>query len=886
MMRSPKKILLLFLFALYIPCKAQFCFSGPTNFAYFGGPNYIATGDFNNDGKVDVASTHSGQNVTVILGNGLGSFPVAQTFSTALNPSGIVAADLNNDGNLDLALTTIGLSDTRVEILLGNGAGSFTSNTTFTTFTNPRSLINHDFNGDGNQDLAVAMQSYSVSTVCIYFGNGQGGFGPPTIHPVDYSPHYICKGDFNNDGVMDIATANYSGYSASVLIGNGFGGFAAAVNYPTGALPCYIESSDVNADGNKDLLVTNTWSGSVSVLLGNGAGSFSLGSTIIVGQNPWSTSCADYNGDGIIDMAVARYSSNDVGIFLGAGNGVFWSPISYSLQTGANHVVNSDLNGDGRNDLIVSNVTSNAVSVLLNVAFSVTANATSTYVCPGSTVALTGSGANTYTWSGGVSNGVPFSATATNIYTVTGTNTLGCNASNTIQVIAAGPPLTISGSTAVCAGNNTTTLIAGGANTYTWSTGSTSPTITLSPSVTTNYTLYGIDISGCPNTRTFNVIVNTTPTISASASSTLFCAGVTSTLSANGALTYSWSNGATSSVVVVSPSTSITYTVVGINIGCPTDSKTLAITVNATPILTVNPTSTLLCAGQTQILNCSGASSYLWNTGSSNPSIAVSPTVNTIYTVNGLFGNGCVATKTIPITVGITPSLNVSATSSVMCQGYYSLLSVSGCTNFVWSTGNTVSPVFVTPTVTTIYTVTGTNLGCPPVVQTITIQVNPLPTVTITANSWSICASEQITLTASGALSYTWGGGQISSSIVDAPIHTITYYVQGTNSFGCTGSCTYLVGVFPCVGTEELSGEKIKVEVFPNPNSGQFTVRINEHSGNYSLTVLNLIGQKVFETKIERQNSFVNISELPRGIYTLLISGANEKLICGKVSIE
>lgn len=190
----------------------------------------------------------------------------------------------------------------------------------------------------------------------------------------------------------------------------------------------------------------------------------------------------------------------------------------------------------------------------------------------------------------------------------------------------------------ICAGA-TISLYANGANTYTWSTGATASNISVSPLVTTDYTVTGTDVNGCINTDVAQVTVNPLPHVQINGM-TAICTGNTDLLTASGANTYTWNTSATGANIGVNPTVNTNYQVTGTDGNGCVNSATISITVNPLPVVTV--TSATVCAGHTATLTASGANSYTWNTGTTGATIIASPTVTTNYTVTGTDGNSCI----------------------------------------------------------------------------------------------------------------------------------------------------------------------------------------------------------------------------------------------------
>lgn len=304
-------------------------------------PVGITSGDFNGDGNLDLAVANN-RFISILLGVGNGTFLPAILINIGDSPLiGILAADFNGDGILDLAVTNDEPGNV-ISILLGNGDGTFQSPTNYATGTRPGQFVAADFNGDGILDLAVTNDI--SGNVSIFLGNGDGTFQPSTFYPAGDAPIGITTGDFNGDGKLDLAVtdvgvgannvsvllgngdgkldlvvANENSQDISVLLGNGDGTFQPAVNYPVetvGSFPLFVTVADFNNDGLLDLAVGNLGTNNVSILLGNGDDTFQAAVNFEVGQSPEVIIVADFNNDGAIDIAVPNYESNNVSVLL------------------------------------------------------------------------------------------------------------------------------------------------------------------------------------------------------------------------------------------------------------------------------------------------------------------------------------------------------------------------------------------------------------------------------------------------------------------------------------------------------------------------------------------------------------------------------------------
>lgn len=282
-------------------------------------------------------------------------FFLAQTVEVGMGPHGIDLADFNGDGIWDLVVAD-GDSDS-VSILLGNGDGSFQEVSRVPVGLEPNAVAAGDFNGDGIWDVAAA--NGGSGDVSILLGNGDGSFVRFAAFLTGQRSHGIVVGDFNGDGIQDIAVPNGESDNVSILIGNGDGSFQDAVNYDVGSFPSSITLGDFNQDGVQDLVVTNAFSDSISILLGNGDGTFQVANTIAVGSDPESVTLGDFNGDTIVDLAVANFGLTDedpssISILIGNGDGTFSDVNDFETPKGARSTTIGDFNLDGAQDLAVS----------------------------------------------------------------------------------------------------------------------------------------------------------------------------------------------------------------------------------------------------------------------------------------------------------------------------------------------------------------------------------------------------------------------------------------------------------------------------------------------------------------------------------------------------
>ncbi|HEY4933135.1 MAG TPA: FG-GAP-like repeat-containing protein, partial [Terriglobales bacterium] len=325
-------------------------------------PFDMLAADFNNDSKLDLAVTNVGTNaVDILLGNGDGTFQNQLASPTGSSPYGVAVGDFNGDGKLDLAAANV--FGNSVSILLGNGDGTFQNQVAYATGLDPYGVAVGDFNGDGELDLAVP--NYFGNSVSILLGNGNGTFQNQVAYATGSNPIGITLGDFNGDGKLDLVVTNSSAGTVSILLGNGDGTFQNQVVYTTAGTPHGVTVGDFNGDGKLDLATANVFGNSVSILLGNGDGTFQNQATYATGTEPEKVATGDFNGDGKLDLAVTNYFDNTISILLGNGDGTFQNQIVYATGLNPEGITVGDFNGDGRLDLVVANYQNNSVSILM-----------------------------------------------------------------------------------------------------------------------------------------------------------------------------------------------------------------------------------------------------------------------------------------------------------------------------------------------------------------------------------------------------------------------------------------------------------------------------------------------------------------------------------------
>jgi VCBS repeat protein/FG-GAP repeat protein len=345
-------------------------------------PRFSAVGDFDGNNKLDLAVAGSDSDfdnasgsIWVLRGTGDGSFQTANNYDAEPNAHGIAMADFNDDGRLDLAVANRscpGCSPVllgSVSVILGNGDGSFQATANYQAGTGPTYAVAGDLNLDGKPDLIVANEglvqnNYTNGSLSVLLGKGDGTFLPATNHSAGSAPYFVSVADFNLDGKPDVAVANVvSPGTVSVLLGKGDGGFLGATGYAVGDHPLSVVVNDFNGDTKPDLAVANSSSANVSVLLGNGDGTFQTAVNYAAGSDSKSVATGDFNADGKADVAVANRST--VSVLLGGGDGTFEGSVNYAVGTAAGSLAVGEFNGDRTPDLAVVSRNPGYISFLL-----------------------------------------------------------------------------------------------------------------------------------------------------------------------------------------------------------------------------------------------------------------------------------------------------------------------------------------------------------------------------------------------------------------------------------------------------------------------------------------------------------------------------------------
>ncbi|NBX38694.1 MAG: PKD domain-containing protein [Flavobacteriia bacterium] len=410
-------------------------------------------------------------------------------------------------------------------------------------------------------------------------------------------------------------------------------------------------------------------------------------------------------------------------------------------------------------------------------------------ICPGTTIQLTATGANSYTWETGTANGGNYTPLINETLTVTGVGNNGCVNQDSMNitlypnaVVNAGPNIS------VCLGS-TVTLTATGSNTYQWNNGIVNgQTFTPPLGVTTNI-VQGTSVNGCTNLDTMILTVWSNPTLNAGPNQ-IVCQGDSTVLSATGAVTYQWTGGVTNNVYFV-PQASGMWIVAGVDANGCNGLDTLTITIPQPTVFAGNDTS--ICPGFSIPLAATLANTYQWSTNTPNGNTYTPPT-NQVLSVIGYDVNLCPAYDTLLVTVFPIPIVNAGPDISV-CFGTSVTISGSGSATYVWDNGLINGQSFVPPVGVVTYTVTGTDVhGCVDTNQMVlTVWANP---VVSAGNDQAICQGSSTSVSGSGAVSYVWNNG-VTNNTSFTPVNNANYVVVGTDIHGCTGTDNMNITIEP-----------------------------------------------------------------------------------------
>jgi hypothetical protein len=321
-------------------------------------PQDLTTTDLNGDGNLDLAVATGNNSISVLLGNGTGSFPTHTQYGVPGNPVAIIHGDFNGDGKQDVATADQRLSN--VSVLLGNGDGTLQTHQEFATGAEPVAIATADLNGDGKVDIVTA--NLNANTVSVLLGNGDGTFKTHKDYGTGKGPSAVAIGDFNGDGKLDLAVVNNTDATVSIMLGNGDGTFQTAVPYATAIGPNSVVVGNFTSADILDVAV-GTSNKLVSVLLGNGNGTLQNHKDYTIGANSGAIAAADVASNGKLSLITANYNDNTVSVLVGNGDGTFKGQSIFVTPAGPIGLAVGDFNNNGKLDIAVADYAVNLVSV-------------------------------------------------------------------------------------------------------------------------------------------------------------------------------------------------------------------------------------------------------------------------------------------------------------------------------------------------------------------------------------------------------------------------------------------------------------------------------------------------------------------------------------------
>lgn len=783
----------------------------PTPTVSAGGPTTFCAG-----GSVTLTSSASSGNVwsNGLVGQSITVTLAGSYYTTVTNGNGCMA---NSD------TVTVTVNPNPLVTVTPDGPTNFCSGDDVTLTASAGSAYSWS-TGDTLQ--AITVSSSGVYTVTITDANGCTGTASqsvtvynnpsPTISPL--GPTTFCPGgsvqlvasasssyQWSPGGqTSQIITVSSAGnYSVTVTDANGCSGTSPAETVTVDTIPtptitaggsttfcpggsvtltASVGSSYLWSTGATTQSITATSAGSYTVAVtdGNGCTGTSPATTVTVSTNPTPTITAS--------GPTSFCNGSSVDLMASAGSSYSWSTgdtvQTITVLTAGTYTV-TVTDGGG-----CSGSTSQSVTVYNNPSPTISPLSSTTF-CQGGSVQLVASASTAYSWSPGGQTSQIITVNSSGSYSVMVTDANGCSGTSPAEVVTVDtipvPTITAGGPTTFCAGGSVT-LTASAGNSYLWSTGATTQSI--SATSAGSYTVAVTDGNGCTGTSaatTVTVNANPTPNISANGPTT-FCDGDSVTLSASSAVSYAWSNGVTGQSFVTDTSGTYTVTVTDAN-GCIGTSPTTTVTVNPNPVATITPGGpTTFCQGGSVTLTSSSSTGNVWSTGVVSQSINVTQSGN--YTVEVTNGFGC-STTSSPTTVTVNPNPTPVITSTGLnglCDGDTILLTTNYIgAGHVWTPGGSTNDT-LTVTASGTYSVTYTDgNGCTGTSSSITVNIGSLPQPVITAlGPTTFCNGGSVTLFSSSNTGNLWSNGATTQfvTISTAGDYTVTV----TDGGGCSGT--------------------------------------------------------------------------------------------------
>ncbi|MBS4066190.1 MAG: T9SS type A sorting domain-containing protein [Chitinophagaceae bacterium] len=829
----------------------------------------VISSDFNNDNKPDLAFAIQGNSscLSIAMNSGSGNFLPTFTLAVGPDPVDFKALDFNNDGKTDLVTSNSGTN--QLFFVTGNGNGTFAPSFSMSMPGSPCSVIAEDLNGDSFVDLAVALEGQSV--VSILSGNGSGIFTVSSTYSVGNHPREIRAADLNNDGSMDLVTLNLMNQTLSVLISSGSGTFSQAINYQSSNLTHAIAIGDFNNDSKKDILVGLNLIlgyGNMVYLKGNGNGTFISPRSYYAGFSPGEMTSNDFNSDGFPDIAVTNDSATlpysvTIAILMNLGNGTFGPPTIMNLGSRPGGITSADYNNDGKIDIAVT-LANNTTKILLNNGSGIfntqTSFSSGTFGCQNLiSVDYNADGNMDLAFSNNINNSI-------NLYVNNG------NAS-----FSSGGGFSCIGATSIISddfnGDNIPDFAYLGAQL--WVSIATAPGMYNSainlpiPSYVQYSSTREYIVSGDFNNDGKKDILAPGYLLLASQAGGF-----------NSGIPYPLSGNANAHKLVTDINNDSNPDVI---LGLGFANYICILLGDGTGNLIYNSTYPLssydLAAGD---FNADGLVDVVGSGGGQHSGLGSGYGV----TPGGSLHNGGVSlllntAQQVPLTI---------TSPSIVCANNPFILSVSGANTYSWCTGAQTNTISAVQNVATTYSVLGkTQGGCAGIAQK-TVDVG-LINLSVTQSKYSMCNGDTVTISASGALTYTWSNSTSNtSSLVLSPTTTQIFTVSGSNSIQCTSAKTITVEVVQCnyAGVETNEIDDKSFYIYPNPSNEAVILSINKSLFLHKtkLVLFNLAGVMVKKVIIDKSHTSIDIGNLAPGVYMYQIIDNGIQAKTGKLIIQ
>ncbi|MCX6310047.1 MAG: T9SS type A sorting domain-containing protein, partial [Bacteroidetes bacterium] len=566
-------------------------------------------------------------------------------------------------------------------------------------------------------------------------------------------------------------------------------------------------------------------------------------------------------------------------IFASGGTGL----LSYAWSSGGTNATENNIGAglytctitDANSCFITTSITitaptaiTSSVSILNNVSCYQLLDGSATITASG------GTGTLSYSWSPSGGNAASATGLGAGTYVVTINDTHSCTITQSLSITQ---PIQVvvnanASATTVCYGTLVSLNGTGTATTYNWSGGVTD-NVAFVATTTTTYTVTGINGSGCQNTNMITINVNALPTVNAIASATTVCAGSMVTLTGGGNSTsYSWSGGVIDGVGFIN-NTTANYTVTGTDAnGCSADAN-ITVNVNPVPIVDLGADQAL-CSGTVSLDAQNVGSSYSWNDNSTSQTLIAATTG--IYWVDVTNANGCSTRDSVAITINTNPVVFLG-NDTVLCGGSITLDAGNAGAIYLWSDNSTNQTLNVTTS--GVYLVMATLTGGCFAIDTIIVTINSLPNVVFSIIPDSICMNDAAILLSATPIGGSFSGTGVTGSFFNPSTlngtETITYTFTDSNT-GCTSSSSDTIVVDACTGIVDQNGNSNILNVYPNPNTGLFTIDLGYiPNSEVRVDIMNSMGQKVQSFLMKDSAQQVDLGVYETGIYLLRIIDGN-----------